>query len=182
MLSELFVPDWMKDDENAYNAFGSSQVRERFIDLAVQDEWTLHSHILEVASENVVDDRVAAVLQQSIEHAPAEQCPSEPTLRLSGTVEEAEADLQASIARSEVKHACGVELYLALACRATNSFACPFLIICLSLMALKSGLPEDCWDVLSFLFVLRSKPWITKFARDVTERLRDKFHGDPDVR
>ena len=84
-------------------------------------------------------------------------------------------------AHKAVRKACATELWLGLAARSVNIYVCPFLLICISLMMLKCGLPEDAWVTLRMLHVLRSKEWISQFASDLASRLRTRLQSAEDI-
>jgi hypothetical protein len=178
--SQLLVPDWMQDEENQSNPLGSRRIRQAHVEAFAEERYATRT-ILAMASQNDVDGRVTRVLQDAA-NAPDDIAPFEPELCLgAGTSATEVLEGADESARSELKHACGTELWLSLAARTANSFVCPFIVIALSLMALKCGMPDECWQMLQFLFVLRSKTWITSFAGDVAERLRERLHQGEDM-
>ena len=103
-------------------------------------------------------------------------------MRLGGDthLRQAEAACSEPEDQPNIKAACQTELVLSLAARSVNMFVTPFLVIRLSVMALKCGVAEDAWATLQSLNVFRSKTWITTFAQDVAVLLMHMVLTDPD--
>jgi hypothetical protein len=203
--SRVLVPDWMRDEENAANPFASLAVRTAHVVMACKQEYQ-PADVLALAAENSqLDPRVDALLRRP---APPLQMPGtraedlpldaigeahmEAPLELrhdahlkqtvvDGELREERLSADERESRGERKVAFSTELWLGLAARTANQHVRPFLIICLSMLALQSGMSEDMWSALRFMLVLTSKQWITNFASDVASGLRTAILNDEDV-
>ena len=202
--SRVNVPEWMRDEDNPDNPFGSSAVRASHVLIAARKQYTLKD-ILGAAVENPgVDQRVDTLLSRGHEISDADAPPPLESLdtdlctigaetqrlqlghdaHFQTFYEEEHESLvpdTLKVERKARKVAVATELWLCLAARTANQHVLPFLTICLSLLALQSGMSDDMWSVLRFMLVIHSKPWITRFAQDVYEKLRSELLSDEDV-
>ena len=185
--SMLVIPDYMHDYDNPSKPHASRGVRQTHVEFAIRDEYHLDT-LLPLSSLNGM---VSEQLTTLMTHTPGgvaelEMEAEQINLRNDAHVEHdgKPASIAAEVGTAErtlLKKAFSTELYMSLAARTTSRDVIPFLLICLSLLALKSGVPEDTWLTLRFMGVLVNKEWITAFALDVSSqlvsRLRRKMHG-----
>jgi|TARA_B110001469_G_C9638271_1_gene320393 hypothetical protein len=181
-LGDMVIPNALYDAEKSSSQpYGSSEVRASQVKRACQDEYA-PVDVLQVAAANPgTDARCDAVLGAGTCDLADEDDEAE-VVRLGGDthLRRAEAACTEPEDQPNIKAACQTELVLSLAARSVNMFVMPFLIICLSVMALKCGVAEDAWATLQSLNVVRSKTWITTFAQDVAVVLMHMALTDPD--
>ena len=193
-MAQVFIPEWMRDEENVTNPHGSAEVRARHVLKMCKQQYTL-SDVLALAEQNTgVNARVDRLLQAR--RADDEPPPLEPLAVLADGVQDEDMEnlrmhlggdahlaecteapctpeqTQPAEGRSELKVASATEVWMSVAARTASQHVAPFMLICMSLLALKSGMAEEMWSMLSFNMILLSKPWVTKFAADVAAKLR----------
>lgn len=182
-LGKVVIPSALYNAEKANSQpYGSREVRASQVLLACQNEYTAQD-VLQVAAANPgTDGRCDAVLAANQCEQVDDEREAE-VVRLGGDTHLRQSEAAGSTESQDqpnLKSACQTELVLSLAARGVNMFIMPFLIICLSVMALKCGIAEDAWATLQSLNVLRCKSWTTEFAQDVAAMLMHKVLTDED--
>jgi len=195
--SALTLPDWMHDHETPNQPHGSCAVRQSHLETALKSEYELIELLpLSVQNPGAAGPSLGTLIAEpaNLEDDVDFECPrvqvrnasmySEELLEpvvLSSSVDGSSSTESRREARSQLKRLFSTEMWLTLLARTKTQSLMPFLIICLGLLALKSGVPEDVWTVLSFLMIFPSKAWVTRFAKDVAHSLRERVHADVDV-
>ena len=160
------------------------EVRAELVAMACQDEYA-RADLLQLCSSNPgIDPRIDALLNKPQSDAQQPQLLEDIetiTLRGDKTLNEVRAAGSDCEDRPLIKAAFATELLLCLAARTVSQHVAPFLVVCLSMLALKCGVATEMWAVMQMLLVLRTKPWITKFAREVAQRLHDNLLMSDDV-
>ena len=64
---------------------------------------------------------------------------------------------------------------LCLLCRSGNMMVMPFLLVCLTLMAFKTGMSDDCWSIFTYFGMMYNRAWIYDFCARVSTRLEVKI-------
>ena len=189
LLPQLVIRSWMRDENTPKRPFGSAQTRQQYVELAAsQSDLPFgQADMLPLGAANPgVDRRVDAIphwLKDDDDEPPELHSvrDTEDDLEFGEVAVQQRASDAVTEQRKLRKAGFAVELYLSLMARTTSAHVLPFLLICMSLLALKSGMASDCWETFQFMLVLVSKGWITQFARDVAAQLLYNMLHDEDV-
>ena len=189
--SRLVVPPAFIDASNNRNPLGSTRVRDELLRVACKDDYALSDMLAYSAANPGLDNRVDELLLQSAQSTPGgglddEREPvtlyGDAHLRAHGLEQSTvDTDPEETDERALRKIGFSTELWLALAARTASQHAHSFLLVCLTLLALKCGMPTACWTTFGGMMLLYNKTWATDFARDVALTLRTRLLSNEDV-
>ena len=154
-LGVLRIPDALRDIDNPRQPSSSVVVVSRLVQLAVQDDYADSYGQLRLANP----DAFAALVAYG-EGLPAQF----------GVDDTEDLDLT----HSQRRRRDTAELVLSLVLRTASMHITSFFTVCLSALALRSGVAVEFWGILRHLGLVRGKKWIKGFCVQVAEALRLK--------
>lgn len=172
------MPDQLVDVHNPHNPYGSTAVRDELVAEVCEEEYSLAKVLpLSDANRGLHASVDALMVVGDIDGLDGNDVFSTEAVGLFGDAHLIDVPASTEARQdSALGSAFRQELWLSLVARASNMFVSTFMVIALSLMALKSSVGEEAWSVLQWLGVFRSKTWTASFARQVAARLRELIH------
>ena len=162
----VVVPDVLHDDDNPQQQWASSAVKDRLVEMACSEDYT---DFLRQFSEANQASAVHTMVEASETSLPQ---PGDDQLAVAGCEED---DVPQEPDRKRQKRAAVQELMLCLLCRSGNMMVMPFLLVCLTLMAFKTGMSDDCWSMFTYFGMMYNRAWIYDFCARVSTRLDFKI-------
>ena len=167
-MDPLVAPDALRSSrQRTTQPWSASDVKERLVVLACQSEAYVSEDLNLISAanpgvandllgkaEHVIDSSLASLEEPEFDAVAASDidCANEPNAKRS-------------------KLATSVELTLSILIRCQNIHVLPFLLVCLTLMLLKTGASHECWSILTYMHVAYSREWMEDFCKRVSDRI-----------